>query len=186
MRKAKSRNFILIVCGVLITFLLGFVVAKTIFDVIEEVNSKDNDEELQRNILSSSSKIKLSGKGNFIDSTPKLEKTMISDFNIKLNEYGDEVYYSLTFCNMNKVDMIYEDLAVEALSCRDSAGNSQCNNVLVDSYVLKHKKELEKGSYVSANSCVDVVIDAKYISDVPSETEVTISRVVLELGGEER
>ena len=32
---------------------------------------------------------------------------------------------------------------------------------------------------VSANSCVDVVIDTKYIGNVAVETEVSISRVVL-------
>ena len=61
MRRAKSRNFILMVCGILITLLLGFVIAKSITSVIDEVSNVNKSEELQKNILSSSSKIKLYG-----------------------------------------------------------------------------------------------------------------------------
>ena len=46
MRKAKSRNFILTVCGVLITMLLGIVLAKTIVSVLDEVNNGDISQEV--------------------------------------------------------------------------------------------------------------------------------------------
>lgn len=181
MRKARSRNFILIVCGVLLMLLLGFVIAKTIIDVIDEVSNKNTIEELQKNIFSSSSKIKLNGKGNFIDSTPKLEKTTISDFNVRLGELDDEVYYSLTFCNMNDVDVKFNKLVVEGISCTDSLGNNGCNNVFVDRYVQKKNKLLKAGDVIAANSCVDVVIDTKYIAYEAVDTEVIISKVVFEL-----
>lgn len=179
MRKAKSRNFILMVCGILITLLLGFVVAKGITSVFDEVSNKDKSEELQKNILSSSSKIKLYGKGNFIETTPKIEKTMISNYNVKLTNKDDEVYYSISFCNMNDEDMMYKDLIVEAVSCIDPYGSDDCRNVEFNNYVMKKKGKLEEGKIVSANSCVDVVIDAKYVGEEAMETEVSISRVVL-------
>lgn len=179
MRKARSRNFILMVCGVLITLLLGLVVAKTITNVMDEVNNKDKNEELQKNILSSSTKIKLSGRGNFIETTPRIEKTMISDFNVKLTNKDDEVYYAISFCNMNDEDMVYKDLIIEAISCIDPLGNDDCMNVDFNNYVMKKKGKLMKGEIVSANSCVDVVVDTKYIDDEAKETEVSISKVVL-------
>ena len=179
MRKARSRNFILIVCGVMITLLLGLVIAKTIANVMDDVSSIDKNEELQKNILSSSSKIKLSGRGNFIETTPKIEKTMIYNFNVKLANKDDEVYYAISFCNMNDEDMVYKDLIVEAISCVDPLGNDDCMNVDFNNYVMKKKKKLTKGEIVSANSCVDVVIDAKYVGDEALDTEVSISRVVL-------
>lgn len=181
MRKARSRNFILMVCGILITLLLGLVVARGITSVIDDVSSKDNSEELQKNILSSSSKIKLYGKGNFIESTPQIEKTIISNYNVKLTNKNDEVYYSISFCNMNDKELIYDDLIVEAISCIDEVGNDDCNNILIDSYVMRKNKRLEKKEVVSGNSCVNVVVDAKYIGEVSQETEVSISRIVLEL-----
>lgn len=181
MRKAKSRNFILMVCGVFITLLLGFVVAKTIVNVLNEIDSKNTTEEIQKNILSSSSKVKLNGMGNFIDSTPRVDKTTISEFNVKLNHKDDEVNYSISFCNMNDKELVYDDLIVEAISCIDEVGNDDCSNISIDSYVSKKNKRLEKKDIISENSCINLVVDAKYIGEVEQETEVSISRIVLKL-----
>ena len=186
MRRAKSRNFILAVCGVLITLLLGLVLAKTIVNVLNDINRKNTDEEIEKNILSSSSKIKLSGRGNFIDSTPKIDKTAISEFNIRLAEANDEVYYSISFCNMNDMDVKYKDLIVEAVSCFNGTDIDNCNDVSIDTYVVKHNKRLKKGDVISANSCVDLVINAKYVGNNSFEREVSISRVVLEFGSIKR
>lgn len=182
MRRAKSRNFILAVCGVLITLLLGLVLAKTIVNVLNDINNKNTDEEIEKNILSSSSKIKLSGKGNFIDNTPRIEKTAISEFNVKLSEANDEVYYSISFCNMNDMDVKYKDLIVEAVSCFNDLDIDSCSDISIDTYVTRHSKRLKKGDIISANSCVDVVINTKYVGVNSFEREVSISRVVLEFG----
>ena len=179
MRRARSRNFILMVCGILITLLLGFVIAKSITSVIDEVSNVNKSEELQKNILSSSSKIKLYGKGNFIETTPKIEKTIISNYNVKLTNKDDEVYYSISFCNMNDEDMMYKDLIIESVSCIDPDGNDDCTDIDFNNYVMKKKRKLDENMIVSANSCVDVVIDTKYIGNEAVETEVFISRVVL-------
>ena len=186
MRKAKSRNFILIVCGVLISMLLGLVLAKTIINVLDEVNNKNSDEEIEKNILSSSSKIKLSGKGNFIDTTPRIEKTAISEFNVRLNDINDAVYYSISFCNMNNKEVMYKDLVVEAVSCFNDLDIDSCSDISIDTYVARHSKRLNKGDIISANSCVDVIVDVRHIGEIPLEREVSISRVVLEFGALKR
>lgn len=186
MRRAKSRNFILMVCGILITLLLGFVIAKSITSVIDEVSSVNKSEELQKNILSSSSKIKLSGKGNFIDTTPRIEKTSISEFNVKLNDINDAVYYSISFCNMNDIDVMYKDLIVEAVSCFNDLDIDSCSDISIDTYVARHSKRLNKGDIISANSCVDVNVEVRHIGEIPLEREVSISRVVLEFGALKR
>ena len=186
MRKAKSRNFILIVCGVLITLLLGIVLAKTIVSVLDDISNKNTDEEINKNILSSSSKIKLSGKGNFIDSTPRIDKTIVSEFNVKLGDIGDEVYYSISFCNMNDRDVLYKDLIVEAVSCFNDMDIDSCSDISIDTYVARHSKRLKEGDVISANSCVDLVIDAKYIGDYELDREVSISRVALKFGAIKR
>lgn len=186
MRKAKSRNFILVVCGVLITLLLGLVLAKTIVSVLDEVNNKNSDEEIEKNILSSSSKIKLSGKGNFINNTPRIDKTTISEFNVKLSDINDAVYYSISFCNMNDKDVVYKDLIVEAVSCFNDLDIDSCSDISIDTYVARHSKRLNKGDIISANGCVDVVINARNIGEGFLEREVSISRVVLEFGAIKR
>ena len=82
---------------------------------------------------------------------------------------------------MNDVDVKFNKLVVEGISCTDSLGNNGCNNVFVDRYVQKKNKLLKAGDVIAANSCVDVVIDTKYIAYEAVDTEVIISKVVFEL-----
>ena len=181
MRKAKSRNFILAVLGVFITLLLGFVLAKTMISVINELSTKDVNKELQQNIISSSSEIKLRGKGNFINNSPKIDSTNILDFNVKMKNIGDLIFYSISFCNMNNEDLRYSDLIIEDISCIDDKGNSDCSNVVIDSYLLKKNKKMNKNSLIPANSCIDLVVEAKYIGNISEDTEVYVNKISLEL-----
>jgi len=185
MRKAKSRNFLLMVCGILLALLVGFVLAKTVISVVEDMKNIDPNEEIQKNIISTSSKVKLNGKGNFIDYTPKVDGTTISDFNVRLNEHGEYVYYSVTFCNMNDEDLIYKKLYMEDVSCIDEVGNDSCDNIFTNSYVRKKGKIMLPTEKVSANGCVDVVIEARYSGNTSNSVEVLIDKVALELVSEE-
>ena len=181
MRKAKSRNFILVVLGVFIMLLLGFVFAKTMINVINELSIKDVEKELQQNIISSSSQIKLKGKGNFINNSPRIDGTNILDFNVKMENMDDYIFYSINFCNMNNEDLKYSDLVIDGISCTDVEGNNDCNSVVIDSYLLKKNNKLQKNTLVPANSCVDLVVEANYIGDVSKDVEVYISKISLNL-----
>ena len=134
MRKAKSRNFILAVLGVFITLLLGFVLAKTMISVINELSTKDVNKELQQNIISSSSEIKLRGKGNFINNSPKIDSTNILDFNVKMKNIGDLIFYSISFCNMNNGVVItngVDDLVFLKQAELTIKKNPHCNTLVV-------------------------------------------------------
>lgn len=182
MRRVKSRNFILVVCGILIFMLLGFVVAKTMISLIDEVNNKDNEKEIYQNIISSSSKIKLNGTGNFIENTPRLSKTIISDFNVLLKKKDDEVKYTIGFCNMNDIEVKYDNLLLEGISCYDEVNEINCDNIKIDSYLRNKKDVFSRTALISPNSCVDMVIDVKYTGENEKDTYVYIDKIALELG----
>ena len=57
-----------------------------------------------------------------------------------------------------------------------------CSDISVNTYVSRSNKKLAAGDVISANSCVDVVIDVKYVGKYSLDREVSISRVALELG----
>ena len=184
MRKAKSRNFLLVVCGILLVLLVGFVLAKTIVSVVHDIKVKNPNEEIQANIISTSSKVKLNGKGNFIEYTPKVDGTVISEFDVKLEEKGDYVQYSVTFCNMNDIDLVYKNIYNEVVTCEDDEYNDVCNDVFINAYVLRKGKIMLPTEKLSANSCLDVVIEARHIGDVSKKIEVLIDRVAIELVNE--
>ena len=182
MRRVKSRNFILVVCGILIFMLLSFVIAKTMISLIDDVSIKDKEKEMYQNIISSSSKIKLNGSGNFIGNTPKLSKTIISDFNILVKKKDDEVKYTVGFCNMNDDEVIYNKILLEGISCYDEENEISCDNVKIDKYLRNRKDVFSREELISPNSCVDMVVDVKYTSNEEKNTYVYIDKIALELG----
>ena len=185
MRKAKSRNFLLMVCGIILMLLVGFVLAKTIISVVNDMKLVNPDEEIQKNIIATSNKVKLNGKGNFIGYTPKVNGTVISDFNVKLEEKGDYVSYSVTFCNMNDEDLVYKKIFNESILCEDEFFNDVSDDVFINAYVLRKGKIMFPTEKLAANSCLDVVIEARHIGDEVKTIEVLIDRVALELVREE-
>lgn len=178
MRKAKSRNFLLVVCGVFMALLLGLVVAKTFVAILDDINNADDDEKINSNLITSSSKIKIKGKGNFINNTPIIEKTAISNYNVRVSEKGDFVYYSVVLCNMNNFDLRLDRFIVEGLTCNNSVN---CDGVFVDTYVSDRKDKLDIGDIISANSCVNLIIETKYEDDNSNIINVSIDRVFLDL-----
>ena len=182
MRRAKSRNFILVVCGVLLLLLGSFGFTRVLMKMMVEVSEDEKREELLSNVVSTSSKVKLSGGGNFIESTPVVKGISITRFNVKLSNPSDKVSYSIKFCNMNDEDLVYKNLWEGEITCSDLLGaKKSCVGIKIDGYVLKGERKLKVNEKIQANSCIELVVDASFESFVPSETVVSIDEYSLEL-----
>lgn len=181
MKKAKSRNFILIICGVFIFLILGFAMANFLVDLFNNIDD-DKQKEAINDILVSSSKIKLTGNGNFVDGTPKVNGTEILDFNVILKTKSDKVSYSLKICNNNLEDIVYVSSNYDNLKCSDESGKLVgCENILVSGYVRRGNKIIEGNELIPANSCSDFVIDVEYIGYDMRITQVFIDRYIFNI-----
>ena len=180
MRRAKSRNFILVVCGVLLALLMSFCLSRVLLMTIANHEDEDN---FLTNVIFSSTKVAINGDGNFLDSTPVVDGLTISKFNVRLSKLGDRVRYLIKYCNMNDQDLIYKGLSSSNVSCKDSSGReNNCEDIIIRGYVLRGNKELEINDRISASSCVNVVIDAEYDGIMVNETNILVDEYTLKLG----
>ena len=162
--------------------LIGSVFTKVLMNIMNEASDADNEKKLLANVVSSSSKVKISGNGNFVGTTPKVDGTAVSNFNVKLSTPGDKVEYSIRFCNMNSQELKYDSLWEGNISCSDELGASKsCENINVASYVVVGDKKLKINDVIEKNSCIQLVVEAEFTGSVPSETIVSVNEYFLEL-----
>lgn len=182
MKKVRSRNFILIVCGVLLMILIAFIFTKVLINIMDNASDSEREKEILSNVISSSSKIKLSGGGNFVGSTPKVYETSISNFKVMLSNRDDAVKYSIKFCNMNDENIVFDRLLEGGFTCSDELGISKsCDDVEVLGYVSNSNGKLNPGDEIFANSCVELVVDVSFKGLDSSGTIVSIDKYFLEL-----
>ena len=180
MKRLKSRNFILFICGIFIIFILSFTIGLNVVEMLEEIDDVDEEKIIFANVVSSSSKVKLSGKGNFITNAPNVSGTSIFNFNVKLSDVDDSVMYTNKFCNKNNEDVLYSDLIAGNIECSDDLGvKKDCSNIKVNGYVRDGNKVLKENDKIRANGCVDFILEVKYVGKENIKTIVWIDKYSL-------
>lgn len=173
MRKAKSRNFILIVCGVFLFFILSFAFV-TFFVKSFSSLKDDKQDKLADNFWVSSTKIELVGNGNFVNEAPKVMGTKISDFYVVLESFSDKVSYSLNVCNNNLEDVYIVSKPVNFICSNELGQSISCQDVEVNSYIYNGDRTIGSNMFVPANSCFDFLIEAEYIGYKQKQTQIYI------------
>ena len=176
MIRAKSRNFILIVCAILLLLILGVTAFYSAIRVSKSHSDEEKMLQIMNNIVFSSSKVKVSGSGNFDEITPKIDRLSVYDYRVKLNKLGDKVEFVATFCNKNDVDVKFVNLLKEEFTCLDSMENDiSCDNNFSFIKTRYNKKELVYGDMIKSNTCFDVVFNTEYVNEVDSNLTYILS-----------
>lgn len=171
MKRIKSRDFVLVVCGVFFFIMFLFLVTVGVLRIVNKV-SEDN---IYENITLKSSKIEVGGGANFVENTPSVYQTTIKDFNIKLKEKGDYARFMVELCNFNEDDLLIDDFVSSNIVCNDGINDVSCDHIQINGYIKKDNMMF------NSNQCVNFVVDAKYISDLGQETFVFIDKYKINL-----
>ncbi len=168
MKRVKSRNFILAVCALIIILISGIVLSQFMLKTAQNL-TMDNDV----NILYSSSSIKIVGRGNLYEKTPSVNGTQVNDFRVKLMEFGDRVQYEVKLCNMGNEDLVYDGAELGEVKCfsQEFSGKA-CSNLSVKSDAFFANKKMIKGDLFPRNTCIKLVIDAKFDKDVNIDSTI--------------
>lgn len=176
MIRVKSRNFILIICAILLLLILGVTAFYSAIRVSKSYSDEEKMLQIINNVEFSSSKIKVYGSGNFNEITPDIDRLNIYGYNVKLSKLGDKVEYNAKFCNKNDIDVKFVNFWKDEIVCLDAMENDiSCDNVSVSIKAMKGKKELVYSDMIKPNSCIDVVMSAEYIGTTSSELTYVLS-----------
>lgn len=171
MERIKSRNFVLVVCGVFFFIMFLFLVIVGILRIVDKVRESN----VYNNIKLNSSRIEVSGEANFVENTPIVYQTNIEDINVRLKKKGDYARFIVEFCNLNEDDLIVDDIVSGNIVCNDGFNDISCDNVQINGYLKNDNKKF------NSNQCVNFVVDVQCISDLEQETFVFISEYKIDL-----
>ena len=171
MKRIKSRNFVLIVCGIFFFIMFCFLIAVGVLRIADKV-SEDN---IYDSISLKSSKIEVGGDANFVESTPIVIKSNIKNFNVKLKKYGDFARFIVELCNLDENDLIIEDIVNSDIVCNDGMKDVNCDGIKVNGYVKKDSNSFNSGQ------CINFVLEAEAVSDFSQETFVFVSEYEIRL-----
>ena len=177
MRKARSRNFILFICGVFIVFLVVFNMS----NFISAFEETDKPEKKKYFLEATSSNVKISGKGNFFGSTPKIIDSSIVDYGVLLKEPGDSVSYTVRFCNNNSVKLKYKGVSIENKLCTNNIGVNSCDRVKFESFAIIEEKQLIKEAIILPKECVDLNLISTFNSDVSDDIYISIDNIIIDV-----
>lgn len=177
MRKARSRNFILFICGVFIVFLVVFNMS----NFISAFEETDKPEKKKYFLEATSSDVKISGKGNFFGSTPKIVKSSIVDYGVLLKSPGDSVSYTVKFCNNNSVKLKYKDVIIENKLCTNKVGIKGCDVVKFEKFVAIEGKQLINEESILPKECIDLNLVSTFNSDVSEDIYISVDNITLEV-----
>lgn len=162
--------------------LVSFAFIKFLISMVEDVDRENLEETILANVVTSSSNIEISGNGNFLGNSPVISQTTVSDFNVRLSEIGDKVKYSVKFCNLNDVNLIYEQLFIGDISCRNGAFNSiSCDDIKVNISASSGGKILENGDIIVRNSCILLSAEVEFIGNSNQVIDVLLDEYSLML-----
>lgn len=162
--------------------LVSFTFIKFLISIVENTDRENFEETILANVVTSSSNIEISGNGNFIGNSPVISQTTVSDFNVRVSEIGDKVKYSIKFCNLNGVNLVYEQLFIGDISCRSDEGNSiSCDGVKVNVSASSGGNDLESGDIVVRNSCILLTAEVEFIGNSNQVIDVLIDEYALVL-----
>jgi len=182
MVKAKSRDFLLSVCGSLLLFIAIVTIVVSLFTTVEKLSKEEKKDKILSNVTIRSTIVDLYGHGNFIFSGPSYKERVISNYKVKLLNKNDKVTYCLKFCNNNDLDVMFNGILTNEIVCSNQTGYVRsCDNVIVDSYLLDGSRVFDNG-ILKAKACYDMVIDTEYLGeDLDEELRVYISQFILDM-----
>lgn len=170
MIKAKSRDFLLIICGWLLLVIAFVTIGITLITTIEKISKEEKIDKVLNNVKVDSTKVHLIGKANFVSSTPLIDGRMVPDFKAKFLNKNDMIIYNIKFCNDNIEDVMISGLVTGQMTCMDNLGNIQgCENILDNSHLLDGSMVLNESYRFKAKSCITLVIDLEYVGDNRNE-----------------
>lgn len=183
MIKARSRDFVLIICGILLLGTALVTVAVSIVNTVEKISREERIKEVLSNVEVKSTKLELVGNGNFNDSSPSIEGNIISDYRVKFLNSGDRVLYTLKVCNDNEEDVLVYDLSVGQMSCSDGSGNIRsCEGVTGNYYLVDGSTVIDGQHTLKAKACINIVLDTEYVNlEKAQETRVKVEQFILGL-----
>ena len=174
MRRIKSRNFMLIVCGVFFFCVIIFGIFTGMFRIVDKLNK---NQDIYSNIVYLSSNVEVSGNGNFVEHTPKISGTSIENFNVKLGSINDSVKYTIKLCNMNEDDLIIREISSDNVSCSDGINDISCDSIEVKGYV----EGISSSSKFKGGECINFIVEAKYVDSLNKDTYLFINKYNMEL-----
>ena len=161
----RNRDFMLIICGILIMLVLGLSIAHTTVNAILKVK-KDNNSNL--NIGYSSSNINMFGFAE-INTGAKVSGTNVSNLEVTFQKPGDRIQYLIKFCNNEDSSIVFSNLISNDIVCTDTITGkddfSFCNKLVLESKVINNDKVLAYKDEILSHSCFDFYISIMYPED---------------------
>lgn len=174
MIKARSRDFVLIICGVLLigTALVAMMIS--VVNTVEKISREEKVKEVLSNVEVKSTKLELIGNGNFLDRGPTIDGNIFRDYKVRLLNNGDRVTHTLKVCNNNEEDVLIYGLSIGQMSCGDKKGNIRsCDGVVGNYYLMDGNTVIEEQYILKAKACINVVLDTSYCN-LENAHEITI------------
>lgn len=171
MDRVKSRNMILVVCGAFFFLIISFSIFLGILKIID--NLEENS--IYDNIILKSSKVEVSGEGNFYESTPKVSNTTVKDFNVKLKKQGDSAKFVAEFCNDGSDDLLIDTISYDEVICNDGMYDILCQGLEFNGYVNKSNDRFNQGQ------CIEFIVEVKNLINRAKSVIVSINEYELGL-----
>lgn len=163
MVRARSRDFLLTICGVL---LLGIALVTIIVNLIVKVDKLSENERRRKvlgNVKVTAEKVAIRGQGNFNKKGPMYDKLVISDFKVKVRTQGDKVQYIYRLCNENMEDVKVQDISMSRISCMNHKGKEMdCGNIEINKYFMTDDNKIVEDSLFKSNTCLNTVVSVEY------------------------
>ncbi len=177
MIKARSRDFLLTICGVLLLLIALVTVSYTLVNTIDTVSDEKKLNDAISNMEVNATSVRINNTGNFIVSSPKYKDLELSNYKVKFKDNNDFVTYSLNICNKGEEDVIFNGTEMDPVNCiiNDSL---KCDNVVTSVNLLDGSKNVKVGSYLKSKGCYKMVVDSRYNgSKLNDELMLEISKI---------
>lgn len=166
MVKARSRDFLLSVCGVLLLGIALVTIMVNLVVKVENISQRERRKQMLKNIELTEEKIVITGKGNFVKHGPRYENLVVSDFNVRFMNKNDKVVYELVLCNNNVEDVMLERISIGNMTCSDNHGNSiDCSNINIDKDFYNVDNKVMRKMILKSNACVSARMKLEYVGE---------------------
>ena len=175
MIKAKSRDFLLSICAVLLLSTAFMAIVVTAITTVDKISEEEKNKRILNNIKVKTTSLTLVGNGNFINNGPSIENGLITDYRVKFLNNGDKVSYIVEFCNDNEEEVLITDILLGQMTCFDKEGNSiSCEGIIDNSYIIRNEEIVQGRIKLNTNECIKFVSNMEY-SGVDREEEIQVS-----------
>lgn len=166
MVRARSRDFLLTICGVLLLGIFFVTIIVNLAVKVEEISQNERKRQILKNIEVTFESIAITGKGNFLKIGPKYEELVISEFNTKFMKKDDKVSYTMRLCNNNSEDVFIQGISIGQKNCSDR-GNKEmdCRNIIIKKDFYDDDNNVLKNVYLKKNTCMNAKISLEYVGE---------------------